>query len=128
MRIKIATRVSLLTLFISSSAVAQMTAEQLRSASSQAKDLEFPSEPSSFSIFSSPRMALYKPEGQGPFPALVLDHQCNGLGNVRWQNISMLTWAKEAVAHGYVALLVDSLGPRNVETVCDMIDQVQCLT
>jgi dienelactone hydrolase len=105
-------------LFVSSAAFAQMTAEQLRSASSQAKDLEFPSEPSTFSIFGSPRMALYKPEGQGPFPALVLHHQCNGLGNGRWQNVSMLTWAKEAVAHGYVALVVDSLGPRNVDTVC----------
>jgi dienelactone hydrolase len=63
-------------------------------------------------------MALYKPEGQGPFPALVLHHQCGGLGNPRWQNVSMLTWAKEAVARGYVALLIDSLGPRNVDTVC----------
>ncbi len=63
-------------------------------------------------------MALYKPEGPGPFPALVLQHQCSGLGNSRWQNTSMLAWAKEAVARGYVALLIDSLGPRNVETVC----------
>jgi dienelactone hydrolase len=63
-------------------------------------------------------MALYKPEGPGPFPALVLHHQCGGLGNARWQNVSMLGWAKEAVARGYVALLVDSLGPRNVDMVC----------
>jgi dienelactone hydrolase len=32
--------------------------------------------------------------------------------------MSMLAWTKEAVARGYVALLIDSLGPRNVETVC----------
>lgn len=63
-------------------------------------------------------MALFKPEGAGPFPALVLLHQCGGLGNPRWQNESMLDWAKEAVARGYVALLVDSLGPRGVDTVC----------
>ncbi len=62
-------------------------------------------------------MALYKPEGAGPFPALVLHHQCGGLGG-RAGNQSMLTWAKEAVAQGYVAMLIDSLGPRGVDTVC----------
>jgi dienelactone hydrolase len=30
----------------------------------------------------------------------------------------MLGWAREAVAQGYVALLVDSLGPRGVGSVC----------
>lgn len=85
-----------------------------------AKDLEFPTQVSTFSFFSSPGLALYKPEGPGPFPALVLMHQCGGLvgGNGKWQNLSMLGWAKEAVARGYVALLVDSLGPRAVDTVC----------
>jgi dienelactone hydrolase len=108
----------LVSLFSSSATLAQVTAEQLRRASSQAGDLDFPAEPSRLSSFSSPRMALYKPEGQGPFPALVLHHQCGGLGNPRWQNVSMLNWAKEALARGYVVLLIDSLGPRNVETVC----------
>src|SRR3977135_4109829 len=51
----------------------------LLSAASQAKDLDFPAEPSGISS-STPRMALYKPEGAGPFPALVLQHQCSGLG------------------------------------------------
>jgi len=102
----------------SAAVLAQMTAERLLGASSQAQDLEFPAEPSRLSSFSSPRMALYKPEGPGPFPALVLQHQCGGLGNPRWQNVSMLAWTKEAVARGYVALLIDSLGPRNVDTVC----------
>jgi len=90
----------------------------LIAASSQAKDLQFPTKPSSFSFFSTPSMALYKPEGTGPFPALVLLHQCGGLGDDRRQNVSMLDWAKEAVSRGYVALLVDSLGPRGVKTVC----------
>lgn len=90
----------------------------LIAASSQAKDIQFPTKPSSLSFFSTPSMALYKPEGTGPFPALVLLHQCGGLGDGRWQNVSMLDWAKEAVSRGYVALLVDSLGPRGVKTVC----------
>jgi len=119
MRNKFAAAALLLSFFGASAALAQLTAEQLRGASSQAKDLEFRAEPSHLSSSSSPRMALYRPEGRGPFPALVLHHQCAGLGNPGWQqNVAMLTWAKEAVARGYVALLIDSLGPRNVETVC----------
>lgn len=62
-------------------------------------------------------MVLYKPEGAGPFPALVLLHQCGGLGS-RVPNQSMLTWAKAAVSQGYVALVIDSLGPRGVDSVC----------
>lgn len=32
--------------------------------------------------------------------------------------MAILDWAKEAVASGYVALVVDSSGPRDVDTVC----------
>ena len=82
-----------------------------------ARDLQFPAEPVAFSAIDRPQMALFKPAGAGPFPALVLVHQCGGLGT-RKPNESMLTWAKEAVARGYVALLIDSLGSRGVDTVC----------
>lgn len=102
----------------STGALAQPASNTLLAAASLAKDLEFPKKPSSFSFFTVPEMSLYKPDGPGPFPALVLHHQCGGLGADRWQNVSMLDWAKEAVARGYVALLIDSLGPRGVKTVC----------
>lgn len=92
--------------------------ESLRRSAAMAPDLAFPTEVSSFGMFSTPQMALYKPEGPGPFPALILHHQCGGLYNERWQNRSMLEWAKEAVARGYVALLVDTLGPRGAKTLC----------
>lgn len=97
---------------------AQMTSERLRGASRQAPDLEFPAQPSPLSSSALPAMAVYKPDGPGPFPALVLQHQCGGLGNPRWKNMSMLNWAREAVARGYVALVVDSLGPRGADSVC----------
>ena len=106
-----------LQLVFAASAVAQ-PASPLLAGASLAKDLEFPSKPSRLSFLSSPEMALYRPDGPGPFPAVVLHHQCGGLGQGRWQNLSMLEWAKQAVARGYVALLVDSLGPRDVKTVC----------
>jgi dienelactone hydrolase len=84
-----------------------------------AEDLKFPDKPSEFSVFRGPQLSLYKPEGSGPFPALVLVHQCGGLGVGRNKpNVSMLNWAKESVARGYVVLLMDSLGPRGVDTVC----------
>jgi dienelactone hydrolase len=92
--------------------------ETLRKGATATSDLVFPAELSTFGLFSTPQMALYKPEGAGPFPALILHHQCGGLRNDRWQNRSMLDWAKEAVARGYVALLVDTLGPRGAKTVC----------
>lgn len=108
-----------LLMLMSSCAFAQTPPAALVAASSLAKDLSFPAQISGFSSFGNPRMALFKPEGPGPFPALVLMHQCAGLGNgVRFQNVSMLDWAKAAVARGYVALLLDSLGPRGVKTVC----------
>lgn len=53
-----------------------------------------------------------KPEGEGPFPALVLLHGCAGINDThRW-------WAGKLNAEGYVTLIVDSLGPRRKTNVC----------
>lgn len=86
----------------------------------QAADLTLPREPSRMGLFTTPQLALFKPDGPGPFPALVLLHQCGGLRNPAssWQNRGMLEWARDGVARGYVVLLLDSLGPRGVDTVC----------
>jgi dienelactone hydrolase len=93
---------------------------QLRGASA-APDLELPTSVSSFSFFTSPRLALYKPEGAGPFPALVLLHQCGGLTHKPSEkpNVSMQDWAKKAVARGFVVLMLDSLSQRKADSVCD---------
>lgn len=86
---------------------------------SQVKDLELPTDASTPGLLSRPRMALYKPEGIGPFPAVVLLHQCSGLGENRSKpNQSMLDWAKRFFAQGYVVLLLDSLAQRGAETLC----------
>jgi len=110
--------VLLLALFLGAPASAQTLAERLRYAAGLAKDLEFPAEPSKLSFLSVPRMAIYKPEAAGPFPALVLQHQCGGLADKSWTNVAILNWAKAAVQRGYVAFIVDSLGPRGVDSVC----------
>lgn len=62
---------------------------------------------------------LYRPNGPGPFPAVVMLHGCSGLltrsgkiaSNARF-------WAEHLRAHGYVALLVDSFTPRGIDEVC----------
>jgi dienelactone hydrolase len=94
--------------------------ERLRAAVQSVKDLEFPDKPSSLGMLSIPGMALYKPEGSGPFPAIVLLHQCGGLRSPdgKRSNTSMLDWARVAVARGYAVLLVDSLSSRGVDMVC----------
>jgi dienelactone hydrolase len=99
---------------------AQMTDQRLRSSASMAKDLAFPAEPSTLSRSSTPRMAIYKPDGPGPFPAIVLFHQCGGLASPsgKWQNVPMLNWAREAVRRGYVAFLVDGFSQRDVDSTC----------
>lgn len=86
--------------------------------SDKAPDLVFPTDITDIATVETPRLALYKPAGNGPFPALVLLHQCGGLGQGRRPNLSMLDWAREAVSRGYVVLQLDSLNPRGVDTVC----------
>jgi len=56
--------------------------------------------------------ALYLPEGQGPFPALIGMHGCNGLHS------NHTTWARRLNEWGYAVLLVDGLNPRNIDTLC----------
>ena len=60
---------------------------------------------------------LSKPDGAGPFPAVVILHDCSGLG----PNSSGAPgrWAKELVQHGYVVLMPDSFTSRgHAEGVC----------
>jgi dienelactone hydrolase/ketosteroid isomerase-like protein len=54
---------------------------------------------------------LYEPTGPGPFPAVVLLHGAAGVMEQQDQ------WAKTLKAWGYVALIVDSFGPRGVEEI-----------
>ena len=57
---------------------------------------------------------LAKPEGNGPFPSVVLLHGASGLQS----NIDNIeAWSKRLVNWGYVTLIIDSLGPRGIETL-----------
>ena len=53
---------------------------------------------------------IQAPEGPGPFPAVVLLHDCSGLGPR--SGGAPRRWARELVQQGYVVALPDSFGPR----------------
>jgi dienelactone hydrolase len=53
---------------------------------------------------------LSKPEGSGPFPAVVIMHDCSGLGPR--SSGAPGRWAKELVGRGYVAIMPDSFTTR----------------
>jgi dienelactone hydrolase len=55
---------------------------------------------------------LVRPAGDGPFPAVVQFHGCAGLEAQSYR------WARWLAERGYVALVVDSFGPRKVRGDC----------
>jgi len=66
---------------------------------------------------------LFKPMGQGPFPALVALHGCSGLftKSGRFQKRDW-DWARRLQSFGYVVLFPDSLTPRGKEQICTRKD------
>lgn len=59
---------------------------------------------------------LSKPDGVGPFPAVVLMHGCGGLDQ-HAQNY-MKDFASEYRRMGFVALILDSYSPRGLGNIC----------
>ncbi|MBV8169981.1 MAG: dienelactone hydrolase family protein [Alphaproteobacteria bacterium] len=60
---------------------------------------------------------LQKSDGQGRFPAVVILHDCSGLGTP--SSGAPQRWSDELVERGYVTLIPDSFGPRGFPTgVC----------
>jgi len=65
-----------------------------------------------FSVKDSLKLSakLYKPEGVGPFPAVILLHDCDGpSGNAPIDKVAILLRAS-----GYIGIAVDSFGGRGV--------------
>jgi dienelactone hydrolase len=55
---------------------------------------------------------LVRPAGEGPFPAVVELHGCGGVVPQSYR------WARWFAQRGYVALVVDSFGPRHLRADC----------
>jgi dienelactone hydrolase len=76
-------------------------------------DLTFPDQPTAF-IGMGGASRMFKPDGPGPFPGLVLLPTCNG--HIAFLNT--FDWAKRALAHGYAVMVVDPLSQRGVRQNC----------
>ncbi len=61
---------------------------------------------------------LTKPQGDGPFPAVLLMSGCAGI--LKYNDV----WAERLTTWGYVTLQLDSLGPRGQSNICENIYQV----
>ena len=109
-------------LFAVAQAHAQPTPRNLAGDTGSAPDLVFPSAITPITEADYPRMLLLKPDGEGPFPAVMLGHQCGGLvfsrTNPQAANWSMLQWARRFHEAGFVTLLMDFMGPRGAQQVC----------
>ncbi len=59
---------------------------------------------------------LYRPEGDGPFPAVILLHGSEGMApRVIRSHSTLVTWAEWLQEQGYAAFIVDSFSSRNLE-------------
>ncbi|PKH09331.1 dienelactone hydrolase family protein [Moritella sp. Urea-trap-13] len=67
---------------------------------------------------TSIRGLVSKPEGDGPFPAVIIAHGCFGV------EPNHHIWAQRLNNWGYVAMIVDSFSSRGVSTVCESPNQV----
>jgi len=64
---------------------------------------------------------LLRPPGNGPFPAVVLMHSCNGLREPDGSEAKRFyVWARHLRDEGFVTLLVDSYGPRGLQRLCPL--------
>lgn len=99
-------------------AEAQSEAEIVVERSRVAPDLKFPTKAKELGRFTGLDMGLFKPEGEGKFPAVVVHHNCAGIGE------HLRHWTRELLKQGYVVFVPDSLGPRRVKSVCTPVREM----
>lgn len=80
------------------------------------RGLTFPEKADELGFFTrTARMGIFKPKGDGPFPAVLILHAC---GAVDADPEHMDGWVRQAVRQGYVAFVVDSWGQRGITELC----------
>jgi len=67
----------------------------------------------SIGVFTDVANTVFKPPGEGPFPATVLMHTCGGLKGP--PNVHMKQHAQSLLEAGHVVLVIDSFGPRGFD-------------
>jgi tripartite-type tricarboxylate transporter receptor subunit TctC/predicted esterase len=94
----------------------KQASDEPRRRATLARDLHLPSETRTLGRFNDVANQIFRPEGRGPFPAIVYLHTCGGINIDR-----NAYWTQAALKQGYAVLVLDSLGPRRVDTMCDML-------
>ncbi len=62
---------------------------------------------------------MFSPAGSGRHPAVVMVHGCGGAyGRDGQLNARHQMWGEYLAAQGYVALMLDSFGPRGIQEIC----------
>jgi dienelactone hydrolase len=68
---------------------------------------------------------LFRPQGAGPFPAVVALHGCSGPFNQRGElSARHLDWAERLAGEGFIVLLPDSFGSRGLGAQCLVRDRL----
>jgi dienelactone hydrolase len=75
-------------------------------------DLKFPDQPQP--VESGRKSMMFKPDGSGPFPALVIMPTCYA----HLHSKNTFDWAERALTRGYAALVIDPLAPRGLDDNC----------
>jgi dienelactone hydrolase len=69
---------------------------------------------------------VYRPEGKGPFPAIVAMHSCDGLGGAGSPVAARYAdWGDRLAAAGFVVLFPDSFASRGLPPQCAVGQRVQ---
>lgn len=103
------TRMKLLVALLLLAAVAPAQAQQVKFPAAVLSGLTAP---------ATITATLSKPDGPGPFPAVVVLHDCGGISRKDQD------WAKRLVSWGYVAILPDSFGSRGLGNLCTDVNRV----
>ena len=66
------------------------------------------------------KAAIYKPEGAGPFPAVIAMHDCSGLTTAGRIAGKYRDWAQLLVHDGFIVLFPESYGSRGLGNQCSV--------
>jgi dienelactone hydrolase len=75
----------------------------------EAPALVLPSQPEATGNMRSGAMAIHKPSGNGPFPAVILMHTCGGIDGDQ-----MIYWIRQSLQRNFVAFVLDSYSARGM--------------
>jgi len=66
---------------------------------------------------------IFRPDGLGPFPAIVGLHGCSGLFTSGRMNARFADWGRRLATLGYIVLFPDSFTPRGIPDSCSQKDR-----